>query len=139
MLEAVTEYVKRRQWVVFSLVALFLAIDFGRWLFQSATLPLGVGLPLVIANVVAIFYLVGRRDFFGYTAAAALVILSLSSSAIWLGVSVEKFGIAYAFGEPRPGIENYFRVAEVIVSIPTLIALLAVWRPLYTKRVQQRR
>jgi hypothetical protein len=139
MLEAVATYVRRNQRVVFWLVALFLAVDFGRWLFQSATLPLGIGLALEIANVIAIFYLLGRRDFFGYTAAGALVILSLFSSAIWLGVSVEKFGIAYAFGEPRPGIENYFRIAEVIVSIPTLIALLAVWRPLYTKRVQQRR
>ena len=139
MLEAVAEYVRRKQWVVFSLVALFVAVDFGRWLFQSASLPLGVGLPLEIANVVAIFYLLGRRDFFGYTAVAALVILSLFSSAIWLGISIENYGIVYAFGEPRQGIKNYFRVAEVIVSIPTLIAVLPLREPLYAARSERRR
>ena len=139
MLGALGEYVRRKQWVVFSLVALFVAVDFGRWLFQSASLPLGVGLPLEIANVVAVFYLLARRDFFGYTAVAALVVLYLSSSAIWLGISIGNFGIAYAFGEPRPGIENYFRVAEVIVSIPVLISVLALWEPLYTQRVKRRR
>lgn len=136
MLEAAAAYVRRRHWVVFSLVALFVAVDFGRWLFQSASLPLGVGLPLEITNVVAIFYLLGRRDFFGYTAVAALIILYFSSSAIWLGISIGK-RIAYAFVEPRPGIENCFRIAEVIVSILTLIALLALWPPLYMRRVER--
>jgi hypothetical protein len=39
MLEAVAAYVRRKQWVVFSLVTLFVDVDFGRWLFQSASLP----------------------------------------------------------------------------------------------------
>ena len=58
---------------------------------------------------------------------------------MWLAIFVNNFGIAYAFGEPRLGIENYFRVAEIIVSIPTLIGVLALWRPLYRERVEIRK
>ena len=140
MFGAVGEYVRRKQWVVFSLVALFVAVDFGRWLFQSASLfPGGFGLVIEISYLVAAFYLLSRRDFFGYTVIAVGVVLALSSAAMWLAIFVNNFGIAYAFGEPRLGIENYFRVAEIIVSIPTLIALLAVWRPLYRERAEIRK
>jgi len=136
MIGVVREYVRRRHWVVFLLVALFVAVDFGRWLFQSASLPLGVGLVVEISYLVATFYLLRRRDFFGYTVIAVGVVLALSSAAMWLAIFVNKFGIAYAFGYPRLGIENYFRVAEITVSIPTLIAVLALWRPLYRERAE---
>ena len=126
MFGAVAEYVRRTQWVVFSLVGLFVAVDFGRWLFQSASVfPAGFGVVVEISYLIATFYLLRRRDFFGYTVIAVGVVLALSSAAMWLAIFVNNFGIAYAFGEPRLGIENYFRVAEIIVSIPTLIALLA--------------
>jgi hypothetical protein len=139
MLEAVTAYVRRKQWVMFSLVALFLAVDFGRWLFQPASSIPGFGLALEIASVVAAFYLLSRRDFFGYTVIAVGVVLALFSAAMWLVIFINNFGVAYAFGYPRLGIENYFRVALIIVSIPTLSALFAVWQPLYRERAEIRK
>ena len=80
-----------------------------------------------------------RRDFWGYTVIVAAVIMGLSASAMWLGIFVKEFGVAFAFGEPRLGIENYFRAAEVIVSIPTLMALWPEWRPVYRERVEIRK
>jgi hypothetical protein len=139
MLETVAAYVRRKQWVVFSLVTLFVAVDLGRWLFQSASLPLGLGLPLAIANIVAILYLLRRRDFLGYTVIAAGIILALAAAAMWLAIFTKDFGIDYAFGDTRLGIENYFRVVLIIVSIPTLSALFAVWRPLCRERAEIRK
>jgi hypothetical protein len=67
------------------------------------------------------------------------VIIGFSSSVMWLGISIKEFGTALAFGDPTHGIENYFRLAEVIVSIPTLMALWPEWRPLYAERTEIRK
>ena len=119
MLEAVAAYVRRKQWVVFSLVALFVAIDFCRWIFAPAfllpgsgpALDLFFGLAAELIYIAIIFYMLNLRDFFGYSFAAALVGLGLFSAATNLVVFIVDFGMAYSFGDPRHAIANYFRVA----------------------------
>jgi hypothetical protein len=147
MLEAVAAYVRRRHWVVFSLVALFVVVDFGRWLLAPAfmlpgsgpAVDLAFGIAVELAYVAAIFYSLRSRDFWGYTVVAALIILSLSSAAMWLGIYIKEFGITSTFEHSTWGIKNDFRVAQIIVSIPTLVAVLALWRPLYRERSEIRK
>lgn len=145
MLGVVGEYVQRRHWVVFSLVALFSAVDFGRWLFapgfvlpsSGPAVDLAFGLAVELIYIAMIFSLLNQRDFFGYSFVAALLGLGLFSAAMNLVVFIVDFGMAYSFGDPRHAIVNCFRIGVVLVSIPALIAVLALWWPLYRKRVER--
>jgi hypothetical protein len=143
MMEAVAAYVRRKQWVVFSLVALCVAVDFARGLAQAFHLYNGSGLAadlgIKIFYLAAIFYSLRSRDFLGYTIVTAAVFIGLFSSAAWLVFNIEAFGIAFSFGDSYHAFENYSRIALVIVSIPTLIALYSVWRPLYRERSEIRK
>ena len=140
MLQRVSKFVREVHWIVFGHVALWAVVDFGRGLVEASILYSGFALVahicLKLFYLAVVFYLLSRQDFWGYTFIAVAVITGFSSSAIWLGISIKEFGTALAFGDPRHGIESYFRAAEIIVSIPTLMALWPEWWPLYTERTE---
>ena len=59
------------------------------------------------------------------------------SSALWFAIHIRDFG-SFAFGNAYRAFDYYSRLALAVVSIPTLIALFALWRPLYAERTEIR-
>ena len=57
---------------------------------------------------------------------------------LWFAIHIRDVK-SFAFGNAYRAFDYYSRLALTVVSIPTLIALVAVWRPLYAERTEIRK
>ncbi len=78
----------------------------------------------------ATFYLLSRKEFFSYGIVIAFVAFSVITAGILLFVYIHNFG-TFAFSNGHYAIENYLRIAEIIIGMPTLVALFSLYLPLY--------
>src|SRR5271166_6115990 len=133
MLGAIGEYVRRRHWVVLLLVALWVAIFCANDFALSFRSDRGFGLTLDLllegCFIAWIVYSIMRPDFWAYIIVSAAIVLTTIASALWFAIHIKDVE-SFAFGHSYRAFDYYSRLALTVVSIPTLIALFAVWRPL---------
>ncbi len=110
MLEAVTAYVRRKRWVVVSLVvfwgAIYCANDVAISFHSYSGFVLILDLLLDGCFVAWIAYSIRQPDFWGYTIVSAAIILIAFSSALWFAIHIRDFG-SFAFGNAYRAFDYY--------------------------------